>query len=213
MDKYLGKIYDISMKIDENMPVYKYKQEKKPQFTIRNTHENNANFESSIYLDLHTGTHIDAPLHMIKDGNTMDTYKIEDFITKCKVFDFTHCTEAISEKDLATKDIEENDFILLKTKNSFSDKFEENFIYLDKTGAKYLSYKKIKGVGIDALGIERAQPEYETHRYLLKDNIMIVEGLRLKDIKEGKYLLINLPLKITHLEAAPSRAVLIELSD
>src|SRR5690606_13608676 len=115
------------------------------------------------------------PLHMLKNGQTMEIYRVEDFITKCKVFDFTHLSNSISKTDLETKNIEENDFILLKTKNSFSESFEDNFIYLDKTGALYLKEKKIKGVGIDALGIERAQPEHETHKYLLESSIMIVE--------------------------------------
>lgn len=210
MDRYLGKIYDISMSIHENMSVYKNKEEKKPLITVNKTHDNSSSYESKISMDMHTGTHIDAPLHMLKNGQTMEIYRVEDFITKCKVFDFTHLSNSISKTDLETKNIEENDFILLKTKNSFSESFEDNFIYLDKTGALYLKEKKIKGVGIDALGIERAQPEHETHKYLLESSIMIVEGLRLKHIKEGEYLLINLPLKINNVEAAPSRAILIK---
>src|SRR5690554_1891387 len=148
MDKYIGKIYDISMQINKNMPVYRNKEEKKPRFTINNTHKNSSSFESRISMDMHTGTHIDAPLHMIKDGKTMDIYNIENFITKCKVLDFTHCKNSISKTNLDKKNIGEGDFILLKTKNSYLDGFDDNFIYLDKTGALYLKNLKIKGVGI-----------------------------------------------------------------
>ena len=68
--------------------------------------------------------------------------------------------------------------------------------------------KEIKGVGIDALGIERNQTP--THKLLLGAGIIIIEGLRLKDVPEGEYFLIALPLKIKDVEAAPTRAILVE---
>ncbi len=203
------KIYDISMTIDENIPVYNNKKEKKPEFHIRATHELNHYHESSIAFDLHTGTHIDAPLHMIPNGETMSIYKLEDFITKCKVLDFTNLESSITRNDLISKEINEGDFILFKTKNSFTNQFSEQFTFLDKEGATYLVENRIKGVGTDGLGIERSQPNHETHKKLLEKKIMIVEGLRLKDIKEGLYTLIILPLKIISNEAAPARAILI----
>lgn len=88
--------------------------------------------------------------------------------------------------------------------------FNFEFVYLDKSGAAYLKETGIRGVGIDTLGIERAQPNHETHKVLLNQNIIIIEGLRLEDIKEGEYTLYVLPLKIKNTEAAPSRAILIE---
>lgn len=204
------KIYDISMTIKEDMAVYNNNNEKRPQIIIRDTYETSNHYESSILMDMHTGTHIDAPLHMVKDGKPMDSYKVEDFITKCKVLDFTDVNDRITVADLQKKEIEQGDFILLKTKNSFTEHFESNFIYLDKTASSYLQKLGINGIGTDGLGIERNQPAHETHINLLSNNIMIVEGLRLKDIPEGIYTLIVLPLKILHTEAAPARAILIE---
>jgi arylformamidase len=81
---------------------------------------------------------------------------------------------------------------------------------LDKDAAKYLSMCKVKGVGTDGLGIERAQKNHETHKTLLKNGIVIIEGLRLKEIKEDTYSLIFLPLKIKGVEASLGRAVLIK---
>jgi len=98
----------------------------------------------------------------------------------------------------------------LKTKNSFSDDFDYNFVYLSGDAAKYLVSKKIIGVGIDGLGIERNQPTYDTHKSLLSNKVMILEGLRLKEVLEGSYKLIILPLKIANVEASPARAILIE---
>ena len=68
----------------------------------------------------------------------------------------------------------------------------------------------IIGVGIDSLGIERSQPGHETHKTLLGNSIMILEGLRLKEVVEGKYILIAAPLNIPGVEASPVRAFLMD---
>ena len=88
--------------------------------------------------------------------------------------------------------------------------FTYDFVYLEKSGAKYLAGKKVKTVGIDYVGIERDQPNHETHRFLLGNDIPIIEGLRLGKVKEGEYTLLCLPLAYKGMEAAPARAVLIK---
>lgn len=204
------KIYDISMTIHEGMTVYKNKPEKKPKITNRSNFQTSSAYESSIEMDMHTGTHIDAPLHMIENGETMDLYPIERYVAKAKVIDLTHVEEAITKEELEKFDIQKNDFLLLKTRNSSVEEFDYDFVYLEKTGAEYLANIGIQGVGIDALGIERAQPDHETHKLLLGKHIMIIEGLRLKDIEPGEYILVALPIKILETEAAPARAILIK---
>ncbi|MGH2330418.1 cyclase family protein [Thermoanaerobacter mathranii] len=202
------KIYDISMEIQENMTVYKNKEEKRPKRII--TVGKGDVTESRISMDMHTGTHIDAPLHMIRGGDTVENIDLHKVITKCKVFDFTNISDKITSEDLANKDIQNGDFIIFKTRNSFREDFDFEFVYLDKSGAKFLKEKGIIGVGIDALGIERSQPEHETHKILLGAGIVILEGLRLKDVEEGEYFLYTAPLKIRGAEASPARAVLIK---
>lgn len=83
-------------------------------------------------------------------------------------------------------------------------------MYLDASAAEYLKSAGITGVGIDALGIERAQPGHETHKTLLGAGIIILEGLRLADVNEGTYRLAALPLRLKGTEASPARAILIE---
>jgi len=100
---------------------------------------------------------------------------------------------------------------LFKTKNSAlknNAPFDPEFIYLDKTGAKYCVEQKIKAVGIDYLGIERNQPGHETHALLLENNIGIIEGLRLAHAEADQYFLICLPLLIPGADASPARAIL-----
>ena len=203
------KIYDISMTIDEKMQVYKNRAEKRPRLIVERDFKSGSAYETRLEFNLHTGTHIDAPLHMLEGGETIDTYALEKFITSCKVFDLRGLKK-ISANDLKNKDIKKNDFILLKTDNSEKEDFDFEFTYLDESGAFYLKDLEISGVGIDALGIERDQVGHGTHKALLGAGIIILEGLRLKEVPEGNYQLIALPLKIANVEAAPVRAVLLE---
>lgn len=204
------KIYDISVNINKNMTVYKNRDKKRPEIINQANYKTHDLYESRIALDLHTGTHIDAPLHMIKDGDKINDYPLSSFITEAKVIDLTHLKDKITKKDLENHSINEGDFLLFKTKNSFHRGFDFKFVYLDRDGAQFLQDKKIKGVGIDALGIERDQKDHLTHIRLLSAGIIIIEGINLMDVNPGTYKLIALPLKIDDVEASPTRAVLIE---
>jgi len=203
-------IYDISMTIHPEMMVYKNKEEKKPKINQVHFFEKEGHYESELSFNLHTGTHIDYPLHMIKGGLNSDMENLEALIGKAKVFDLSHLEDRIDLEDIKSLAIEANDFPIFKTRNSFEDEFNLNFIYLSGEAAKYLTEKKIRGVGIDALGIERNQKGYPTHNALLKANIIILEGVRLKEIAEGEYMLYCLPLKLASVEAAPVRAILVK---
>ncbi len=208
------KVFDISWPINKDTVEYKNKGVLNIK-TVKDVQHDDVH-ETHMTLDMHTGTHIDAPKHLIRDAQTVDQISFDHLLGYCKVLDLTHVEEKIVESDLHGFDIEENDIILFKTKNSFfSDigKFEPNFIYLDKTGAQYLASKKVKTVGIDYLGIERNQPGHETHKTLFGSNIIIIEGVRLTKVKQGQYFIICLPIKIEMVEAACSRAILLSLSD
>ena len=206
-----NRIYDISMPIYYDMPVYKGKESKRPIIKVESDHSTGTVYESCVTMNLHTGTHLDRTLHMIPGGNTVESLDFRDLVTVCKVLDLTTVQEQISASELKKKQINQGDFLLLKTRNSFENLLESDFIYLDKTGAEYLASLKIAGVGIDALGIERNQPEHETHLHLMNQGIHILEGLRLKEVEEGEYFLVAPPINILSGEAAPVRAILIEL--
>jgi arylformamidase len=201
------KIYDVTAPIFEGMPVYKNKPEKQPKFS---TVTNDYVTESRVDMDVHTGTHIDAPLHMVKNGETFETISLEKLVGTCKVFDVTNVEDKILKADITHLDIQENDFVLFKTKNSFDEAFNFEFIYIAEDAAQYLAEKKVRGVGIDALGVERSQPGHPTHKTLFGNNIIIIEGLRLKDVPEGQYFMVAAPLKLVGTDAAPARVLLFE---
>jgi len=202
------KLIDISMEISGDMPVYKGRAAKRPLLTIDSDFSTASVYESRLQMNLHTGTHLDAPLHMIPGGNTTEPFALERVACSCKVFDFSLVEDKITRDDFKGKGIAPGDFVLLKTKNSSLDILEGDYVYLDETGAAYLRERGVDGVGIDALSIERGHPNHETHNTLLSAGILILEGLRLKSVDEGEYFLVAAPLKIAGVEAAPVRAFL-----
>lgn len=205
------KILDISWPISTAITGYKDKHvvnfEDVKHFVVDNARETN------ICLSSHTGTHVDAPSHFLKDGKTIEEVHLERLVGPCKVLDLMHVQEKITRDDIQDYDIQEHDIVLFKTSNSMyhaTDKFSPQFVYLEVSGAEYLAQKKVKAVGIDYLGIEHSQPGHLTHRTLMHADVIIIEGLRLGHVEPGVYQFICLPLYIIGLEAAPARAILMK---
>lgn len=205
------KIYDISWPLDASTTGYKNKK----VLTIehRKTFEHDQFRETSITLDTHAGTHIDAPTHFLQNSDSVEKIDLAKLIGPCRVLDLMHVDTVIKKDDLKSFTINAGERLLFKTKNSlhsYDAPFDPNFVYLGHDAAAYLAEKKIAAVGIDYLGIERNQPAHETHITLMQANIIIIEGLRLATIKPGSYTLYCLPLAVQAIEGAPARAVLIE---
>jgi arylformamidase len=201
------RMYDVTGAIFEGMTVYKNKPEKQPRIRPQT---NGYVTESRIELDVHTGTHVDAPLHMVTQGETMESIALEKLVGACKVLDLTEIEERITQADLERFDIEPGDFLLFKTQNSFTEEFSFAFIYLAQDGAEYLARLGVRGVGTDALGIERSQEGHPTHKTLFGAGIIIIEGLRLQEVEQGAYFMVAAPLKLLGTDAAPARVLLFE---
>lgn len=203
-------IYDISMIIEKNMGVYKNKEGKRPVIKFESKIPKDKINESSMYMNLHTGTHIDAAFHVDNAGDTIEGIDLTKLIRKCRVIDLTKVVGSITKEDFVDKNIKPFEFLVLKTRNSFTNEYEEDFVYLSIGGAEYLAEKEIVGVAIDSFGIERAQPGHETHKTLFNKGIIIIEGVRLKEISEDEYFMCALPLKIKGVDGSPARIVLIK---
>ena len=205
------KIYDISWPIFPGMTAYKDRNTVEIKQT--KTFEVDGARESLITLSSHSGTHIDAPAHFLKDGKSLEEINPLACVGPATVFDMTHVQTGISVQDIESLSIEPHKIVLFKTRNSerkVYDPFDHAFVYLDAQAAALLTEKHVQAVGIDYLGIERAQPQHDTHKQLLEHNIPIIEGLRLGHVPAGEYFLWCLPLNIPNIDAAPARAVLIE---
>ncbi|SIS51247.1 cyclase family protein [Alicyclobacillus vulcanalis] len=204
------KVYDVSMLIHEGMQVYKNKDEKRPKFETTSDFTTGSAHETRLHMDAHTGTHVDAELHMIPGGKTIEAVRLDKLIGPCRVIDLTGVTDGIGRDDLESHGPKAGEFLLFKTRNSFEEAFNFEFIYLKEDGAQYLAEVGVRVVGTDGLGVERSQPSHATHVTLLSREIVVLEGLRLKDVPPGEYFMVALPLKLTGIDAAPARVVLFE---
>jgi arylformamidase len=163
-------------------------------------------------LGSHTGTHMDAPKHFIRDGQTLDEMPLDATIGPCRVIEITD-KESIKPAELQPHRIRAGERILFKTRNSKrswqNDNFDEDFVFVSKEAAAYLADRRIMTVGIDYLSVGGFKKDgVETHQALLGAGIWIIEGLNLAKIAPGKYELCCLPIKVLGSEGAPARALL-----
>lgn len=204
------KIIDISMPVSEDTIAYPGD----PRVSVKKikTFQKDGVQVSRITMGLHTGTHIDAPLHYIPGGKTIEQIPLKSLIGQAIVCDLTNAGDTVSTRDLKKYRISAGDIVFLKTANSGQDKkkHSKNQAILDEDGADYLIEKKIKAVGIDNLSIERTDPRAPVHKKLLKKGIPIIEGLVLGHVSGGRYLTHCAPLKISGAEASPARCVLVK---
>ena len=163
-------------------------------------------------MGVHTGTHMDAPRHFIEDGNTVDTFPFETGIGKAHVVDVGN-VDVVTDKELQGKGIQAGDRVLIKTRNSKLQwttlDFQENYVGLDSSAARFLVKTGVVLVGVDYLSVGTYHGDNpETHKTLLGAGVWIVEGLALGPINEGAYDLICLPLRIAGCDGSPVRAIL-----
>lgn len=167
---------------------------------------------SEIAGSVHTGTHMDAPLHFIENGQSVDTMPISVTVGRARVVGIQD-REAIRVSELEPHEIAKGERILFKTSNSArlwkTDTFQESYIYIPPDTAEYLARVQVQLVGVDYLsvgGFYSGNPE--THRTLLGAGIWILEGLNLEHVEPGEYELVCLPLKLVGSDGAPARAIL-----
>jgi len=203
-------IYDISMEIQEDMPLYPETERTK---VIRRKNYKDDGFNlTSISMSTHAGTHIDAPFHFINGGKKINDISLDNFIIKVQVVKINNERE-ITTQELKQKNIE-NSALLFKTINSkISDNssFYKDYVSLNEKASRYLISKGIKFIGIDYLSVEKYEnSSQQVHKLLLENEVILLEGLNLRKIKPDEYTLIALPLKIKDSEGTPVRAVLVE---
>lgn len=200
-------VLDISIPLQEGMITYpnntpfSKQQKNTPHSTI-----------SEITMGSHTGTHYDFPTHVIASGKISDAFNLDIFFQECMVLDMTMCETKVDVKDLEKKNISTR-IVLLKTTNSQRGfrKFYPEYVYLTSEAANYLVALNLDIVGIDFISIKgRAETSNDAHTNLLAKNVLILEGIDLSTVAEGKYFFSGLPLKITNTDGAPTRAVLID---
>lgn len=192
------KIYDITFPISAETPVY----EGDPKVEIKavNSIEKGdpANV-SNICCGVHTATHVDAPNHFIEGKKRVHELDLNKLVGDCLVVELDENVISIEPEHLENPNGAER--ILFKTRNSqFWNEpekgFRTDFTYISPEAAKQLVKRNVKLVGIDYLSVEKfGSEDFATHKTLLENEVIILEGLDLREVSGGVYEMICLPLK------------------
>jgi arylformamidase len=207
----MSRFYDISLPIREGMVTYPGD----PPVRIR-PHSRIADGDPANVLQLsfgsHTGTHVDAAHHFMDDGQRVDELPLDRLIGPARVVQIPADVTAIGERELRAVGIERERRLLLRTRNSDRigrDQFDQDFAHLTPDGAEYLVGAGVQLVAIDYLSVEAYDAEQPlVHRTLLGAQVIIVEGVDLRQVPPGRYELICLPLRLAGADGSPVRAVL-----
>lgn len=202
------KYIDISMELNDRTVVWK--EDPAPKLIpVCRIPQAPCNFT---WLDFsaHAGTHVDAPYYLFPKRWTAEQIPLERLVGPCQVLDLTEVPETITTGDLRRHDIT-CQRLLLKTRNSLdtSGVYNPSHVDMEPEAARYLLSLGITTLGYDYQSFERAGL-IEIHRILLERNVTLIDNLNLSKAAAGRYLLLCLPLKVTGIDAAPCRAILLE---
>lgn len=171
---------------------------------------------SRINMTVHVGTHVDAPYHFLGgDTMTVDLLPLNILIGRAYVLQLPGNVDLITAEILERCEIPARTRrLLFKTRNSDlwrqpATGFQTDYVALSPDGAQYLVDRGIKLVGIDYLSIAAFNEGAATHEILMRAGIVIIEGLNLSEVGQGRYSLYCLPLKISGSDGAPARVILI----
>lgn len=212
-----NKLIDLTHILNENITVYP--DTVGPKFEVLNTVEKDGFAELKMTMVCHSGTHIDAPCHMLKNSKSLDRFPVDKFIGKAIVIP---CQD---QKDIDLKHLQrfedkitQIDFILLFTgwqyKWGTKDYFDD-CPTPTREAAKWLAKFKLKGIGIDAFSVDKvvsAQKVTSTnlpnHHILLEKEIILIENLtNLDRLPDSAFSFQCLPLNIGNADGSPVRAI------
>jgi arylformamidase len=202
-------IYDISQTLSRGIAVWPGDPEFRLRWAMRIRDGSSFNV-SAVDLCVHTGTHVDAPLHLDDSGYDIAEAPLDRFIGSARVLAIP-AAKSIRVSDLSGLDWINVRRVLFKTRSSSlpEQRFDENYVYIEKDAAGFLAEKGILLVGTDAPSVDDfAGTDLPSHRILLQHEIVILEGARLQHVPPGDYELICLPLRLAGLEGSPVRAIL-----
>jgi arylformamidase len=201
-------LYDISPEVSERTAVFPGDEPFRRKVSLDFSKGDNLVL-SSIETTLHIGAHVDAPIHYNPKGEGMAARSLEFYLGSCQVVEVNLPRGArIRPGDVKARIKEPR--VLFKT-GSYPDprNWNGDFVSLSAELVDWLVEKGVRLVGIDTPSIDPAEDkELESHQAVFRHGIANLEGITLKDVPEGSYTLIALPLKLKDADGSPVRAVL-----
>ncbi|HBV96810.1 MAG TPA: cyclase [Desulfotomaculum sp.] len=195
-------LYDITQPLYQGMPIYPGD----PEVNIKKVQEIDSDGVEvhSVSLGTHSGTHIDAPRHLFKEGKTVDQIDPAVLIGSSDLFGI----EGISKIGLDhISGLKPGRRLILKTGFKISSGEMKDYPYLLPDAGRYLVSCRISLLGIDSPSVDPPGSD-QCHRILLEAGIVIVENLMLEGVPPGKYELMCLPLLLVGVDGSPARALL-----
>lgn len=209
----MSKIIDISVDISENMVLWEGDAGVKARWVMTLAKGDAYNL-TRLYMSVHQGTHIDAPLHFLEDGYSTDHFPLEAMIGPVQVVRVDDKIDLITQNVLEQCAIHaDSKRILFRTRNSNYWKsgdrsFHKDYCGITSDGARYLAGLGMRLVGLDYLSVSPISDLEEPHRILMRKGIVILETLNLAEVIPGMYNLYCLPLKLVGTEGSPARVIL-----
>ncbi len=191
------KIYDITQELF-SCEVYPGDPSPRKEILASTSGEDVCNL-TAFYMCAHNGTHIDAPYHFFGDGKTVDMLSLEKTVGEAYVAEHTGNVTA-----------EDADNILKKA-NGITRILIKGDVTVTAEAAEVFSKAEIDLLGNESQTVGPKDAPMEVHKILLLKDIVLLEGIRLAEVSEGKYLLCAQPINLGGCDGAPVRAILIEM--
>ena len=156
---------------------------------------------STLSMCVHNGTHIDAPFHFLNDSNTVEQIPLEYFVGTCYV---------VQRDGVLTASDAESIMVESKEHNAAERILIGGNVTVTGEAAKVFADNGIKLIGNEGVSIGPVDAPMEVHKILLSANVVLLEGIVLKDVPEGVYFLNAAPLNLANLDGSPCRAYLIK---
>jgi kynurenine formamidase len=204
------KVIDLTHSIHPRMPVYPGTA--LPELIPLSDILTDGFLETRLVLTSHTGTHLDAPAHMVAGGLTLDRIPAEKFIGSGWVCDVSGLKkDKITREDIVLP-AQEIDFLLFYSgwdRKWNTPGYFEGYPVLSGEAVRRLKDHTLKGIGFDMISADPAGvDDYEVHTALLRNNVILIENLKNLDQLIGRHFLFScLPLNITSGDGSPVRAV------
>jgi len=195
---------DLSVPLNQETPVYP--GDTPVKIEQANLIDRNGYNDHVISINIHSGTHIDAPIHMIKGGKTLGATPLEQFIGRGRL---VSAEKEFSLERLQQANIEEGDVVLFRTgmsKHYHEPLYFETYPAMSEEIARYLVERKVKMVGIDAGSVDNID-DFPVHKILLAGDVLIIENLtNLEQLIDKSFTVYALPVKLD-IDGAPARVI------
>jgi arylformamidase len=207
------KIFDVSVPISSRLPTWPG-DPKVSLERVSSIAKGDAANVSRLDAGVHTGTHVDAPVHFVDGATGIDSIPLETLVGPCLVVEADPPWLELRAEDLPAT---AHTRILFKTRNSArwaarKVDFETEFVAVGLELARRLVAEGKILVGVDYLSVEsyHAPFEHPVHHTLLEARVVVIEGLDLSGVEAGEYDLYCLPLKLVASDGAPARTMLVK---